>query len=115
MKCYEVDRNIKNLISETLTNQTMEVVVNGESSEPASVDSGVPQGTVQGPILYMCHINDLPDHVMSTVRLFADDCLLYRCIRSARDHTLPQNNLHKLEKWATKWGMQFNTQTNAML
>ena len=63
MKCYDGDRNINNLISETLTNQTVEVVVDGESSEPASVDSGVPQGMVQGPILYMCHINDLPDYV----------------------------------------------------
>jgi len=80
MKCYGVDGNINHWLRDFLTNRTMQVVVDDESSEPTSVDSGVPQGTV------LCHINDLPDHVKSTVRLFADDCLLYRCIRSVRDY-----------------------------
>jgi hypothetical protein len=46
-----------------------------------SVDSGVPQGTVLGPIMFLCHISDLPDCVNSSVRLFAKDCLLYRTIK----------------------------------
>jgi hypothetical protein len=60
-------------------------------SKETSVDSGVPQGTVLGPIMFLFHIYDLPDCVNSSVRLFADDCLLYRtlfahssrCLRSA--------------------------------
>ena len=86
----------------------MKVVLNGECSKSVTVDSGVPQGTVLGPLLFLCHINDLPDSVKSQVRLFADDCLLYRPIRNSNDHVILQRDLQKLETWATEWGMSFN-------
>ena len=89
----------------------MQVVIEGESSEKVTVDSGVPQGTVLGPILFLCHINDLPQAVQSQVRLFADDCLIYRPIKSQTDHITLQNNLLELEKWADKWGMRFNAKS----
>jgi hypothetical protein len=60
----------------------MKVVIDGDESEETTVDSGVPQGTVLGPLLFLCHSNDLPDSVRSSVRLFAGDCLLYRNIRT---------------------------------
>jgi hypothetical protein len=62
-----------------------------------------------GPLLFLCHINDLPDAVKSQVRLFADDCLLYRPINSQKDHDILQQDLKKLETWAENWGMKFNT------
>ena len=86
----------------------MRVVLDGESSEEAHVESGVPQGTVLGPILFLCHINDLPLAVSSQVRLFADDCLLYRDINSADDHQTLQRDLTHLESWAKESGMVFN-------
>ena len=61
----------------------MRVVVEGEHAKSVYVESGVPQGTVLGPLLFLCHINDLPDSVSSSVRLFADDCLLYRTIKTS--------------------------------
>ena len=83
-------------------------MLEGESSPEVTVDSGVPQGTVLGPLLFLCHINDLPLAVDSTVRLFADDCLLYRDIKSFDDHVKLQSDLDKLEQWSVKWGMRFN-------
>ena len=58
--------------------------------------------------MFLCHINDLPDTVKSNVRLFADDCLLYRPIHSSGDHYTLQRDLHELEKWSDLWGMKFN-------
>ncbi len=72
------------------------VVVDEVKSELVSVDSGVPQGTVLGPILFLLHINDLPDMVSSQVRLFADDCLLYRPITSIMDQVYLQEDLNSL-------------------
>jgi hypothetical protein len=54
------------------------------------------------------YINDLPDAVKSSVRLLADDCLLYRIIKSAKDHQLLQEDLKNLESWANDWSMRFN-------
>ena len=86
----------------------MKVLVDGERSSETEVLSGVPQGTVLGPLLFLVHINDLPDAVRSKVRLFADDCLLYRKIKTAKDQEELQNDLSKLEIWAKNWGMKFN-------
>ena len=84
------------------------VVVDGVSSGLVDVDSGVPQGTVLGPILFLLHINDLPSIVSSKVRLFADDCLIYRQIKSNNDQIELQRDLNLLESWGVKWGMRFN-------
>ena len=86
----------------------MKVVVDGECSSETKVLSGVPQGTVLGPLLFLVHINDLPDCVTSNVRLFADDCLLYRTVKSQKDQEALQTDLKSLEIWADKWGMRFN-------
>ena len=86
----------------------MRVVVDGAASSEANVLSGVPQGTVLSPLLFLCHINDLPDSVKSQVRLFADDCLLYRPIKTLKDKIALQEDLRNLEQWAKKWGMVFN-------
>ena len=86
----------------------MRVIVDGESSSEVYVKSGVPQGTVLGPLLFLVHINDLPDCVKSSVRLFADDCLLFRTIKDIADQIALQADLLQLEKWAAINGMSFN-------
>ena len=60
------------------------------------------------PLLFLCHINDLPECVESQIRLFADDRLLYRTIKSPKDHQILQQDLINLQKWASDWGMKFN-------
>ena len=105
---YGIRGPLLSWIRSFLCTRLMSVVVEGETSHEATVDSGVPQGTVLGPILFLCHINDLPESVSSQVRLFADDCLLYRPVRSLQDQLKLQQELTHLETWATNWGMRFN-------
>ena len=80
----------------------------GKRQNQSQSTVGVPQGTVLGPLLFLIHINDLPDSVKSRVRLFADNCLLYRRISSIDDQVKLQEDLKSLEQWAATWGMRFN-------
>ena len=85
------------------------LVMEGASSDCEPVVSGVPQGTVLGPVLFLLYINDLSDvAVHSTARLFADDCIVYRPIRNNDDTILLQNDLNNIAEWEFMWQMQFN-------
>ena len=95
-------------ISSFLSGRSQRVVCNGYTSAPVNVTSGVPQGTVLGPLLFLVYINDLPDTISSCCSLFADDCLLYRQIKNKNDQEILQHDLHNLEQWAKKWMMIFN-------
>jgi len=106
---YGINNNIHTWIRSFLKGRTQDVVVDGVQSKSAVVKSGVPQGTVLGPLLFLLYINDLPDCVSSQVRLFADDCLLYRTIRTAVDQSALQEDLKRLEQWCVKWGMRLNS------
>ena len=77
------------------------------SSKWAPILSGVPQGTVLGPILFLLFINDLPSSVSSRVKSFADYSVLYRHIESSADHDTFQQDLLQLEEWEAKWQMNF--------
>ena len=66
----------------------------------------MPQGTVLGPLLFL--INSLPDCVQSSTCLFADDCILYRQIRTQQDCAILQDDLNNLAAWGQKWGMAFH-------
>jgi hypothetical protein len=83
------------------------VNIQGVTSKPVEVKSGVPQGTVLGPLLFLMYINDLPDDLASNVCLFADDCVVYRPITSSSDCEILQKDLKSLEKWENKWLMSF--------
>ena len=87
--------------------RTQCVVVNGSNSKATSVLSGVPQGTVLGPILFLIHINDISENIESEIRLFADDCVCYREINTINDCKKLQDDIDRLENWAAIWGMRF--------
>ena len=108
LKNYGIDGRLNKWIENVLTKRKHRVVVDGEMSSFGDVLSGVPQGTVLGPLLFLLHINDLPAHVKSKIRLFADDCLLYRAIKNLRDLEIMQEDLASLELWAESWRMKFN-------
>ncbi len=82
--------------------------MDGIASDPADVISGVPQGSVLGPVLFLLYINDLPDNIASSVRLFADDCVLYKNIHTDSDCQALQHDIDKLAEWEETWLMKFN-------
>ena len=110
LRTYGIGGDVANWIRAFLNERTQQVVVDGCNSDSTAVMSGVPQGTVMGPLLFFLYINDLPSVVDpgTTVRLFADDCLIYRQIRSIEDHVQLQKDLDALSKWGDAWGIKFN-------
>ena len=84
------------------------VICEGATSTSSPVTSGVPQGSVLGPLLFLTYINDLPDGLASTVKLFADDTLLYGVVVDDSDCDNLQDDLNKLEIWQNEWQMEFN-------
>ena len=102
--------NLLRWIEEFLVGRTQSVLVDGTKSPEEAVLSGVPQGTVLGPLMFLLYINDMPSQVQrdTRCRLFADDSLLYRVIDSTLDQVQLQQDLKNLEKWALDWGMVFN-------
>ena len=84
------------------------VVVDGAQSSYINVLSGVPQGSVIGPTLFLIYINDLPEYVDCTVHLFADDTVMYLTIHSEEQCAQLQVDLDMLQVWEEDWLMEFN-------
>ena len=103
-----IDYDVVGWIASFLFKRVQRVVVDGDVSDYAPVQSGVPQGTVVGPMLFLIFIDDIKDGITSTTRLFADDCLIYREITSREDAQELQNDIHKLHNWSRQWQMNFN-------
>lgn len=108
MESLAINKSTVGWVKEWLTDRSSVVIVNNNISLPHAVTSGVPQGSVLGPLLFLIYINDMPPQVTSTLRLFADDSLLYRTITSNKDIAMLQNDLDSLASWASKWQMRFN-------
>ena len=110
---YGIKGKILNWISDFLIGRKQRVVVNGEQSELTDVTSGIPQGSVLGPILFLIFVNDLPDGVSNvstdTIKLFADDTKLYREIQKPEDSQELQKDLFNVMQWSEKRQLPFNT------
>ena len=107
LRYYGIDGKHNTLISSLLHCRRQRVVINGTSSSWVPVTSGVPQGTVMGPILFLIYINDIQQGITSHMRLFADDSIIYKEIRSNADHMTLCDDLTRLDQWAEKWQMIF--------
>ena len=77
LRSYGISGQVFGLISSFISNRHLRVVLDGKSSQEYSVNSGVPQGSILGPILFLLHINDLPDDVICDIAVYADDTTLY--------------------------------------
>ena len=105
---YGIRGSTHKSITSWLSGRFQKVVLDGQASDPVPVLSGVPQGSVLGPVLFLIFINDLPENIRSSVRLFADDCVLYRNIKSPTDCQILQDDLNSLAQWEADWQMKSN-------
>ena len=106
LKSHGIGISIINWIEQWLTNRR--VVVDGEVSSWKSVLSGVPQGSVLGPILFLVYIDDLEEGVTGNILKFADDIKLFRKTKEFGDKHKLQDDIDKLVRWSEKWQMLFN-------
>ena len=95
-------------IKSWLYGRSQRVVVNGKFSSWKDVTSGVPQGSVLGPILFLVFINDIDCSLSSCISKFADDTKLYRNVNDDKDASLLQRDLDRLVTWSQTWQMSFN-------
>ena len=108
LRHYNITGKLHNWLTTWLTKRTQQVMIDGQTSTPSKVKSGVPQGTVLGPIMFLLFINDIGQNITSKIQLFADDCILYRVIESQCDEQALQEDLDKILNWANIWQMKFN-------
>ena len=100
--------NLLAWIPSFLTHRKQKVSINGVHSIPSEVLSGVPQGTVLGPVLFVVYINDLLEDISSNGFMFADDTKIFRQISSVNDSRHLQSDITKLENWSNQWLLQFH-------
>ena len=105
---YGIRNHTLSLIGAFLSNHTQTTVVNGVHSSYVEVTSGVPKGSVLGPMLFLLYINDINNAITSQINLFADDSVLYRNISNQNYQVILQNDLHTISSWAEKWLMELN-------
>ena len=95
-------------IGQFLVGREQRVVLRGTTSDWVEVLSGVPQGSVLGPVLFLIYVNDIVLNIDSSIKLFADDAKLFRPMGSSSDARALQSDLKKLEEWSKKWLLKFN-------
>eukprot|EP00794_Sanderia_malayensis_P016301 gene16301-17938_t len=106
---YGLTKQILDWIRSFLNGRRQRVKVNGEVSRWADVLSGVPQGSVLGPVLFVCYINDLPDEIHTHVKLFANDTKVYADVSKSISSQELQGDITRLDEWARKWQLAFNS------
>jgi hypothetical protein len=103
-----VDSRIVVWVREFLVGRTQEIRVEGQLSKEVRVTSGVPQGSVLGPLLFLAYVNDIWMNIDPTIRLFVDDCIIYRKIVNNTDVEGLQKDLNTLGEWAVENAMKIN-------
>ena len=110
LKNKGIQGNVLKWIENWLTDRTQAVKVGSEKSSSCDVESGVPQGSVLGPPLFVVFIDDIDEYTPTIDMLvkFADDTKGIKEIESQADREKLQNSLDSLTMWAEEWGMKFN-------
>ena len=108
MQKYGIKGKILNWVKAFLSERQQRVIVNGSASSWEDITSGIPQGSVLGPILFLIYINDLPGAVAGLIKLFADDAKVYSTVESNQKELALQNQVTRSETRAALWQMFFN-------
>ena len=103
LNSLNIRKEIANWIEAFISNRRQKVAVNGKESNWHDVTSGIPQGTVLGPLLFVLYINDLPDLTQSDTFLFADDIKIFRSIINTNDQDILQQDIATIEKCSHDW------------
>ena len=109
LNSFGIHGKMLNVIQNFLSDRTFSVSVGDTKSKTFNVTSGVPQGSVLGPILFLLYINDLPDNIKNAVLLFADDL---KMVTKSSTQELNQLDINSLVLWQDKWLLKFNTEDN---
>ena len=88
------------IISSFLEDRYQRVTLDGETSEWALVEAGVPQGSILGPLFFLIYNNDIFDAVSSDIRVFADDTFIFKVITDQNSHRDLNSDLQNITKWA---------------
>ena len=109
LKQNGISGNLLDTITDFLNYRKQRVALSGKFSSWTSIEAGVPQGSILGPLLFLIYINDLSDDLMSNVKLFADDTSLFSVVHDVNASSTNFNNdLKKISDWAIQWKMSFN-------
>ena len=108
LSVYGIQGKLLIWIKSFLTNRRQRVLLNGSPSDWEAVVSGVPQGTIMGPIFFLLFVNDVPNTLNCKVMLFADDAKLYSTINKEQDCINLQADLDSLVNWSKDWLINFN-------
>ena len=110
-----VKNYVLNWVRDFLSNRKQRVIINGASSQDADVTSGIPQGSVLGPLLFVSYINDQPHDLKTTAKMFADNTKLYSRSDTANGPLDLQSDLDTLQSWSDRWLLRFHPQKCAVL
>nr|XP_047141317.1 uncharacterized protein LOC124816251 [Hydra vulgaris] len=108
LQSYGIVRNYLGWIENFLTNRKQRVVLGDTVSYWLPVISGVPQGSVLGPLLFLIFINDLPDQVKNPIKLYANDSKIINVIKNPNDSISLQNDINNIMAWSSIWLTKFN-------
>ena len=115
LKGYGIDGNLLKWIGDFLSDRTQYVAINGISSDGVPVTSGVPQGSVLGPTLFIYYINDLPTVSDTPTTIFADDTKSHNTIESQDDQIKLQTCINSMVDWSILWLLGFNGEKCKMM
>ena len=108
LKAHGIAGNTLKWLADWLSDRKQRVVINGKESDWHKVNSGVPQGSVLGPVLFIIYVNDIDGGINCKLSKFADDTKITSKVTSTSQWQQLQADLNKLTSWAETWQMKFN-------